>query len=89
MMVNPPRSPHAALARDGRYRKGRKIERPLGLAPAATPLRLLEVGAGSGWISHYFAHGTTGRYDVDAVDVVDNRRWRLIRYEQSTPIPPA
>lgn len=76
MMVNPPRSPHAALARDGRYRKGRKIERLLGLAPAATPLRLLEVGASSGWISHYFAHGTTGEYDVEAVDVVDNRQSR-------------
>ncbi|MEN1957641.1 class I SAM-dependent methyltransferase [Luteimonas changyuni] len=74
MTVDPPRSPHAALAMDGRYRKGRKIERLLELALDSSPRRLLEVGAGSGWISHYFVHESSGRYDVDAVDVVDNRQ---------------
>ena len=74
MIIDPPRSPHAALAMDGRYRKGRKIERLLELAPDSPPRKLLEVGAGSGWISHYFAHSRSGQYAVDAVDVVDNRQ---------------
>lgn len=74
MTVDPPRSPHAALAMEGRYRKGRKIERLSELAPDSSTRRLLEVGAGSGWISHYFAHDSSGKYDVDAVDVVDNRQ---------------
>ncbi|HRP71893.1 MAG TPA: methyltransferase domain-containing protein [Luteimonas sp.] len=74
MTVNLTRSPHAALAMDGRYRKGRKIERLLELASDASSRRLLEVGAGSGWISHYFAHSSSGQYEVDAVDVVDSRQ---------------
>lgn len=68
------RRPHAALEMESRYRKGRKIERLLQLAPGEMPRRLLEVGAGSGWISHYFAHAKPGHYEVDAVDVVDNRQ---------------
>lgn len=74
MKSDPPRSPHAALAKDGRYQKGRKIERLLELTTNSAPQRLLEIGTGSGWISHYFAHHTAGRYDVDAVDVVDSRQ---------------
>lgn len=74
MTSGPPRSPHAALAKDGRYRKGRKIEMLLELVPNSSPRRLLEIGTGSGWISHYFAHNMAGQYDVDAVDVVDNRQ---------------
>lgn len=74
MKGDQPRSPHAALAKDGRYRKGRKIERLLELTRSTAPLRLLEIGTGSGWISHYFAHHISGQYDVDAVDVVDNRQ---------------
>lgn len=74
MKSDSPRSPHAALAKDGRYRKGRKIERLLELTPDSVPRRLLEIGTGSGWISHYFAHHVAGQYDVDAVDVVDNRQ---------------
>ena len=69
MTIDPPRSPHAALAMDGRYRKGRKIKRLLELAPDTSPRKLLEVGAGFGWISHYFALSRSGLYAVDAVDV--------------------
>lgn len=68
------RQPHAALDLESRRLKGRKIERLLGLADESSVLRLLEVGAGSGGISHYFATHASGRYQVHAVDVVDNRQ---------------
>ena len=74
MKSDPHRSPHAALAKNGRYRKGREIERLLDLIPDSPPRRLLKIGAGSGWISHYFAHHIAGQYHVDAVDVVDSRQ---------------
>ena len=69
----PARLPHAALDLDSRARKALKIERLLGLEQAAGNMRLLEVGAGSGGISHYFGTHPSGRFDVDAVDVVDSR----------------
>lgn len=74
MATVPERRPHAALELDGRYRKGLKIERLLGLPAARNSFRLLEVGAGSGGISAYFANHPSRRFDVDAVDVVDNRQ---------------
>jgi SAM-dependent methyltransferase len=66
------RSPHAVLDLRSRALKARKIESLLGLN-AAGPLRILEVGAGSGGISHYFAQRGSG-HSVDAVDVVDSRQ---------------
>lgn len=68
-----PRDPHAVLDLPSRRLKAVKIERLLGLERKPGPLRLLEVGTGSGGIAHYFANGCEGRYLVDALDVVDNR----------------
>jgi SAM-dependent methyltransferase len=67
------RMPHAVLDPSSRRLKARKIEALLDLDRIAGPLRLLEVGTGSGGIAHYFGTHASGRYDVDAVDVVDNR----------------
>jgi SAM-dependent methyltransferase len=67
------RQPHAVLDLPSRNLKALKIERLLDLAPGTAPLRLLEVGTGSGGIAHWFGTHPSGRYTVDAVDVVDNR----------------
>lgn len=39
-----------------------------------SPIKLLEVGCGSGGIAHHFATHPDLRCDVDATDVVDNRQ---------------
>jgi SAM-dependent methyltransferase len=63
--------------------KALKIERLLGLGHGASHLHLLEVGTGSGGIAHYFGTHPSGRFEVDAVDVVDNRLVRDgYRYSQ-------
>jgi SAM-dependent methyltransferase len=67
------RQPHAVLDLKSRVWKALKIERLLGLERGADDLRLLEVGTGSGGIAQYFATHPSGRYTVDAVDVVDSR----------------
>lgn len=67
------RLPHAVLDPSSRRLKARKIEALLDLDRIEGRLRLLEVGTGSGGIAHYFGTHASGRYDVDAVDVVDNR----------------
>jgi SAM-dependent methyltransferase len=66
------RKGHVVSDLASRQLKGLKIERLLGLVPGARR-RLLEIGCGSGGISHYF--GTHPRLDlaVDAVDVTDSR----------------
>jgi len=56
-----------------RRQKGLKIERLLGLGPSARRRRLLEIGCGSGGISHYFATNAELDIEVDAVDVTDSR----------------
>ena len=56
-----------------RHRKAEKIERLLRLSERQAPIRLLEVGAGAGGISGYFARAPDGRYQVTAVDVADLR----------------
>ena len=53
--------------------KAIKIERLLDLAARPRPMRMLEIGTGSGGIAHYFATHPELRITVDAVDVVDNR----------------
>ena len=68
------RKPHAALDLHRRRLKGQKIERLLGLEHAQGPWQLLEVGAGSGGISHYFGTHASGRFSVVAVDVHDSRQ---------------
>jgi SAM-dependent methyltransferase len=67
------RQPHAVLDLPSRSLKALKIERLLRLADRPGPLRLLEIGTGSGGIAHWFGTHPSGRYEVDAVDVVDNR----------------
>lgn len=67
------RQPHAVLDLASRRLKGLKIERLLNLASRSQPLRMLEVGTGSGGIAHYFGTHPTLSCEVDAVDVHDNR----------------
>lgn len=50
-----------------------KIERLLDLHNRPQPLRLLEVGTGSGGIAHYFASHPDLQCHVTAVDIHDNR----------------
>ncbi|MGE0810832.1 MAG: class I SAM-dependent methyltransferase [Immundisolibacter sp.] len=50
------------------------MEALLGLAAAAHPVRLLEVGTGSGGIAHHFGTHPGRRFEVDAVDVNDSRQ---------------
>jgi SAM-dependent methyltransferase len=68
------RQPHAALDLSSRRWKGEKIERLLDLAHRPQPMRLLEIGTGSGGIAHYFGTHPELRCEVDAVDVCDNRQ---------------
>lgn len=67
------RQAHAVLDLPSRRHKAMKIERLLGLGQEGGPHRLLEVGCGSGGISHYFATHPSGQFDVHAVDVKDSR----------------
>jgi SAM-dependent methyltransferase len=67
------RQPHAVLDLPSREKKAIKIERLLGIDGRAEPIRLLEIGTGSGGIAAYFATHPTRKFLVDAVDVVDNR----------------
>lgn len=67
------RQPHAALDLPSRGWKAQKIARLLDLEHRPQPMRLLEIGTGSGGIAHWFALHPTLRCDVTAVDVVDNR----------------
>ena len=67
------RLPHVSTDMPSRNLKAMKIERLLDLASRPQPMRLLEVGTGSGGIAHYFGTHPTLRCDVDAIDVHDNR----------------
>lgn len=68
------RQSHAITDLESRRLKALKIERLLGLDPLAGPIRLLEIGTGSGGIAHYFASHPTLQCAVTAVDVRDNRQ---------------
>lgn len=70
------RQPHAALDLGSRNRKAMKIEQLLGLERFLHPIRLLEIGTGSGGIAHYFARHPRLHCEVTAVDVCDNRQVR-------------
>lgn len=70
------RRPHAVLDIHSRKLKALKIERLLGLAARPQPMRLLEVGTGSGGIAYYFAKHPQLGCEVTAVDVLDNRLFR-------------
>lgn len=68
------RKPHISKDLHSRNLKGLKIERLLDLAGRVQPMRMLEVGTGSGGIAHYFGTHPTLRCEVCAVDVHDNRQ---------------
>lgn len=68
---HPPRRAH--VVSNIRHLKAIKIAKILELDQRQTALRLLDVGAGSGGIAHYFGSQPSGRFNVDAVDVTDNR----------------
>lgn len=68
------RQPHAVLDLPSRNWKAMKIERLLGLAARPQPMRMLEIGTGSGGIAHYFGTHPQLQCDVTAVDVHDNRQ---------------
>ncbi|MEJ2631639.1 MAG: methyltransferase domain-containing protein [Acidihalobacter sp.] len=70
------RQPHAVLDLPSRRLKGLKIERLLDLADLQQPIKLLEIGTGSGGIAHYFATHETLNCIVTAVDVLDQRLLR-------------
>jgi Glycosyltransferase len=78
------RQGHAVLDLGSRVAKAKKIEVLLGLAPGS-PLRLLEVGTGSGGIAHYFGTHPVLDIEVEAVDVQDARQifegYRFTRVE--------
>ena len=68
------RQPHAVLDQPSRAWKAEKIARLLNLVARAQPLRLLEIGTGSGGIAHWFARHPQLRCEVVAVDVCDSRQ---------------
>ena len=79
------RQPHAVLDLPSRRLKGLKIERLLDLTSRPQPMRMLEIGTGSGGIAHYFGTHPQLRCEVDAVDVHDNRLvTEGYRYQQVT-----
>jgi ubiquinone/menaquinone biosynthesis C-methylase UbiE len=67
------RKPHFSDDLASRRLKAIKIERLLDLGNIDRPIRMLEVGTGSGGIANYFGRHPTIRAEVDAVDVHDNR----------------
>lgn len=67
------RHAHAVLDLRSRGWKAEKIARLLRISDRSQPVRLLEVGTGSGGIAHWFAHHPDLRCEVTAVDVRDSR----------------
>lgn len=67
------RSPHASLDPSSRIRKAEKISRLLRIDRLTGPLRVLEIGCGSGVIANYFANLANPGCEVFAVDVNDQR----------------
>jgi SAM-dependent methyltransferase len=66
-------SVHAVLDVASRRRKARKILHLLDLPEGPRPLRVLEIGCGSGAIAQYLGTQAGRPLDVVAVDVEDNR----------------
>jgi ubiquinone/menaquinone biosynthesis C-methylase UbiE len=69
----PERQPHISEDLRSRQHKAMKIERLLELERRKQPLRMLEVGTGSGGIASYFGRHPTLACEVTAVDVRDIR----------------
>ena len=72
-MAQMTRQAHASLDVSSRRKKAEKIARLLELDTYSEPLRLLEIGCGSGVIAHFFAMHPNIRCQVSAVDVLDQR----------------
>lgn len=68
-----PRQPYAVLGLPSRRLKAMTTERLLTLASHPQPIGLLEIGAGSGGIAHYFANHDALRCEVVAGDIRDQR----------------
>ncbi len=66
-------SVHAVLDLPSRRLKAQKIVDVLGLSSGPTRMRVLEVGCGSGGIANYLGTLEGSPFEVDAVDVEDNR----------------
>lgn len=71
--MNGYRQPHAPSNLDSRKLKGLKIERLLTLWERPSPIRILEIGTGSGGIAHYFGAHKSLVCTVHSIDVVDIR----------------
>lgn len=85
MEIAAERQPHFSDDLASRRQKAIKIERLLDLGRLDRPIRMLEVGTGSGGIANYFGTHPTIRAEVDAVDVRDNRVVREgFRFRQVT-----
>lgn len=68
------RKSHAILDLASRHLKAKKIQLLTHeIQCLHAPIKLLEIGTGSGGIAHYFATQTSGQYQVSAVDVKDSR----------------
>lgn len=92
----PERLAHATKDLASRVPKAKKIEKLLDLSErfGERKIRMLEVGCGSGGITHYFATHTRLDCEVTGVDVQDNRQvlegYRFIRVSDVTlPFPDA
>jgi len=72
----PQRQAHAVTNLTSRIPKAKKIETLLNIKnrPDNTPLRILEIGCGSGGIAHYFATHQKLLCEVTGVDVHDSRQ---------------
>jgi SAM-dependent methyltransferase len=70
------RQPHAIMELASRLPKARKIEQLMApdLFPSDNPIQLLEIGCGSGGISHFFGTHQSSKYIVTAIDIHDNRQ---------------
>ena len=73
MQTEGERKPHISEDLRSRRLKAMKIERLLDLSARRQPLRMLEVGTGSGGIANYFGTHPSLACEVDAVDVHDIR----------------
>lgn len=67
------RQPHAVLDLPSRGWKALKIAQLLNLFDRQQPIRMLEIGTGSGGVAHWFANHAELRCNVTAVDVHDSR----------------
>lgn len=65
---------HAVLDLDSRVLKGKKIANLLRLDKRRQPIRILDIGAGSGGIAAYFANYSGLNCEVTSVDVIDQRQ---------------